>query len=400
MTGAEELDRYGRWSQDPEYGPLWFPQDVGPGWAPYTMGRWLWVEPWGWTWVDAAPWGFAPFHYGRWVQRGSRWGWAPGRYEHRPVYAPALVGWVGGPPPHRPGVDINISIGRGGPRNWYPLGPRDHHERWRREDPRDSRFERDRERDRNRDERNRDGRDARQPRPAERALTPPPRADQGRGAPHEISTLPPAGAAGRDAGVAPPLPNRPREDDRRDRRPPERVPGPEDRLAVPAPRAPGLAPPVAPQVMPPSGGLTPPVPDRPRQEERRDRRPSERAPGFEAPPAAAPSRAPVFNPPPAPQVMPPMAPPAAPPVVAPRGAINPPARVEPPPAPPPRVMPPPPPPPASPREVEQRRPEPVRGMERRRPEPSRDEADPRRQRPEPVFPNGPADAERERRRAN
>jgi hypothetical protein len=395
MTGAEELDRYGRWSQDPEYGPLWFPQDVGPGWAPYTMGRWLWVEPWGWTWVDAAPWGFAPFHYGRWVQRGSRWGWAPGRYEHRPVYAPALVGWVGGPPPHRPGVDINISIGRGGPRNWYPLGPRDHHERWRREDPRDSRFERDRERDRNRD-----GRDARQPRPAERALTPPPRADQGRGAPHEISTLPPAGAAGRDAGVAPPLPNRPREDDRRDRRPPERVPGPEDRLAVPAPRAPGLAPPVAPQVMPPSGGLTPPVPDRPRQEERRDRRPSERAPGFEAPPAAAPSRAPVFNPPPAPQVMPPMAPPAAPPVVAPRGAINPPARVEPPPAPPPRVMPPPPPPPASPREVEQRRPEPVRGMERRRPEPSRDEADPRRQRPEPVFPNGPADAERERRRAN
>ena len=400
MTGAEELDRYGRWSQDAEYGPLWFPQDVGPGWAPYTMGRWLWVEPWGWTWVDAAPWGFAPFHYGRWVQRGSRWGWAPGRYEHRPVYAPALVGWVGGPPPHRPGVDINISIGRGGPRNWYPLGPRDHHERWRREDPRDSRFERDRERDRNRDERNRDGRDARQPRPAERALTPPPRADQGRGAPHEISTLPPAGAAGRDAGVAPPLPNRPREDDRRDRRPPERVPGPEDRLAVPAPRAPGLAPPVAPQVMPPSGGLTPPVPDRPRQEERRDRRPSERAPGFEAPPAAAPSRAPVFNPPPAPQAMPPMAPPAAPPVVAPRGAINPPARVEPPPAPPPRVMPPPPPPPASPREVEQRRPEPVRGMERRRPEPSRDEADPRRQRPEPVFPNGPAAAERERRRAN
>jgi hypothetical protein len=404
MTGAEELDRYGRWSQDPEYGPLWFPQDVGPGWAPYTLGRWLWVEPWGWTWVDAAPWGFAPFHYGRWVQRGSRWGWAPGRYEHRPVYAPALVGWVDGPPPHRPGIDINISIGRGGPRNWYPLGPRDHHERWRREDPRDSRFERDRERDRNRDERNRDERDARRPRPAERALMPPPpRADQGRGAPHDISTLPPAGAAGRDAGVAPPPPKRPREDDRRDRRPPERVPGPEDRLAVPAPRAPGLAPPVAPQVMPPSGGLTPPVPDRPRQEDRRDRRPSERPPGFEAPPAAAPSRAPVFNPPPAPQVMPPMAPPAAPPFVAPRGAINPPARVEPPPAPPPRVMlppPPPPPAPAPPREMEQRRPEPVRGMEQRRPEPPRDEVDPRRQRPEPVFPNGPADAERERRRMN
>ena len=37
------------------------------GWAPYRYGHWTWVSPWGWTWVDDAPWGFAPFHYGRWV---------------------------------------------------------------------------------------------------------------------------------------------------------------------------------------------------------------------------------------------------------------------------------------------------------------------------------------------
>ena len=390
MTGAEELDRHGRWQQDPEYGPLWFPRDVGPGWAPYTVGNWVWVEPWGWTWVDAAPWGFAPSHYGRWVQRGPVWGWAPGRYEHRPVYAPALVGWVDGPPPHRPGIDINISIGRGGSRNWYPLGPRDNHERWMRDDPRDSRLERERERDRNernRDERGRDERDARQPRPAERAQGPSPRADQGRGAPRDIGTLPPPpGGVAREPGALPPLPNRPREDDRRDRRPGERAPG-FDAPAAPAPtRAPVFNPPMPPQVMPPPAVMAPPVPDRPREDDRRDRRGPDRA--VEAPPAPI-LRAPVFNAP---------------------------ARVEPPPAPPPRVMqapppPPPPPPPAPPREMEQRRPEParemeqrrpepVRGMEQRRPEPPRDEADQRRQRPQPVFPGGPDDSERERRRAN
>ena len=125
MTGAEELDRYGRWEEDPEYGPLWMPSGVASGWAPYTTGRWAWVQPWGWTWVDVSPWGFAPFHYGRWVQRGSFWAWSPGRYAARPVYAPALVGWVGGPPVYRPGVSIDITIGVGGGRSWYPLTPRD-----------------------------------------------------------------------------------------------------------------------------------------------------------------------------------------------------------------------------------------------------------------------------------
>ena len=122
MTGTEDLDRYGRWEQDAEYGSLWMPIGVAVDWAPYSTGHWVWVRPWGWTWVDEAPWGFAPFHYGRWVHRHNAWGWAPGQRAERPVYAPALVGWVGGP-----GVSVSISIGGGREPapvvGWFPLAP-------------------------------------------------------------------------------------------------------------------------------------------------------------------------------------------------------------------------------------------------------------------------------------
>lgn len=120
MTGVEDLDRYGRWEQNAEYGPLWIPVNVAPGWAPYRMGHWAWVRPWGWTWVDDAPWGFAPFHYGRWVYHRSAWCWTPGRYVARPVYAPALVAWVGGP-----NVSVSVNVGRGPNVGWFPLGPRE-----------------------------------------------------------------------------------------------------------------------------------------------------------------------------------------------------------------------------------------------------------------------------------
>ncbi len=120
MTGVEDLDRYGRWEQTPDYGPVWTPRAVDPGWAPYRMGHWAWVGPWGWTWVDDAPWGFAPFHYGRWVYRRDNWCWSPGTYVARPVYAPALVAWVGGPR-----ANVSISIGNSPNVGWFPLGPRE-----------------------------------------------------------------------------------------------------------------------------------------------------------------------------------------------------------------------------------------------------------------------------------
>lgn len=95
MTGSEDLGSYGDWSYVAEYGYVWRPAGLVPGWAPYRYGRWIWVSPWGWTWVANEPWGFAPFHYGRWAFSGNGWVWVPGSRVVRPVYAPALVGWVG-----------------------------------------------------------------------------------------------------------------------------------------------------------------------------------------------------------------------------------------------------------------------------------------------------------------
>ncbi len=119
MTGAEDLDRFGRWSTHPEFGAVWFPLEVRAGWEPYRHGRWAWVRPWGWTWIDEAPWGFAPFHYGRWVVWGGRWCWVPGAYVARPVFAPALVAWSGGN-----GIGVSVSIGSP-PVRWVPLAPRE-----------------------------------------------------------------------------------------------------------------------------------------------------------------------------------------------------------------------------------------------------------------------------------
>jgi hypothetical protein len=119
MTGYEELDANGDWIDEPEYGRLWTPRVVVSGWVPYRYGAWSYVRPWGWTWIDEAPWGFAPFHYGRWVQLRTRWYWVPGRYHHRPVYAPALVGWYG-----RGNTHVSINVGE--PIGWFPLAPREH----------------------------------------------------------------------------------------------------------------------------------------------------------------------------------------------------------------------------------------------------------------------------------
>ncbi len=115
MVGYADLDEYGTWSQAPEYGAVWYPSDVGPDWAPYRNGYWVDVGTWGPTWVDYAPWGYAPFHYGRWAYIGGRWGWCPGAYVARPYWAPAMVGWAGGP-------GWGLSVTAGAPvYGWVPL---------------------------------------------------------------------------------------------------------------------------------------------------------------------------------------------------------------------------------------------------------------------------------------
>jgi hypothetical protein len=111
MTGYEDLDEYGDWSYVAGYGPCWRPRAVVVGWAPYRYGHWAYVGPWGWTWVEDEPWGFAPFHYGRWAFVSNGWFWVPGPVVVRPVYAPALVAFVGGGPRFTAGV------------GWFPLAP-------------------------------------------------------------------------------------------------------------------------------------------------------------------------------------------------------------------------------------------------------------------------------------
>lgn len=117
LIGYQQLDGWGDWQNDPSLGPVWYPQLNNPDWAPYRYGQWQWIEPWGWTWVDDAPWGFAPFHYGRWVVSSRGWGWVPGRYERRPVYSPALVGFIG--QPQRGGAGHHRQPGVA----WVPLAP-------------------------------------------------------------------------------------------------------------------------------------------------------------------------------------------------------------------------------------------------------------------------------------
>lgn len=110
VTGYEDLDDHGSWSSEAEYGYVWTPRNVAVDWSPYRYGRWVWVSPWGWSWVDDAPWGYAPFHYGRWAHVRNRWCWVPGPRHLRPVYSPAMVVWMGG---------------HGSRISWFPLGPRE-----------------------------------------------------------------------------------------------------------------------------------------------------------------------------------------------------------------------------------------------------------------------------------
>jgi hypothetical protein len=117
LVGYEDLDDYGSWHRVDGYGPVWTPRRVARDWAPYRDGHWAWVAPWGWTWVDDAPWGFAVSHYGRWANFGGNWGWVPGPAAAQPVYAPALVMFVGAIASPRRADGPSVG--------WFPLAPRE-----------------------------------------------------------------------------------------------------------------------------------------------------------------------------------------------------------------------------------------------------------------------------------
>ena len=118
MTGSAELDAAGTWENTAEYGAVWFPQELPTNWAPYRDGHWNWITPWGWTWIEDHPWGFAPFHYGRWTFLGGRWAWVPGSFVARPVFAPAVVAFLG-----TPGVGLSVADSNVPAVGWFPLAP-------------------------------------------------------------------------------------------------------------------------------------------------------------------------------------------------------------------------------------------------------------------------------------
>jgi hypothetical protein len=100
------LDPYGSWVEDPNYGTIWVPSSsvVGSDFTPYvSAGHWVYDNDY--VWVSDYDWGWAPFHYGRWIQSGNGWGWIPGRR-----YAGAWVSW-------RTGYDGYGYLG------WAPLAP-------------------------------------------------------------------------------------------------------------------------------------------------------------------------------------------------------------------------------------------------------------------------------------
>ena len=102
----QPLDPYGTWVDDSTYGTVWVPSStvVGPDFQPYvSAGHWAYDDDY--VWVSDYPWGWAPFHYGRWVSiEGRGWSWIPGR-----EYRGAWVTWS---------VDDGYSY-----LGWAPMGP-------------------------------------------------------------------------------------------------------------------------------------------------------------------------------------------------------------------------------------------------------------------------------------
>ncbi|HEY4325268.1 MAG TPA: DUF6600 domain-containing protein [Mucilaginibacter sp.] len=121
----DDLQPYGTWVYDNEYGNVWVP-NAEEGFRPYaTRGHWV-LTDYGNTWVSDYSWGWAPFHYGRWrYDDYYGWEWVPGH-----DWAPAWVSWRHGGgyygwAPLTPGISISVSIGGGYhvPDNYWVCAP-------------------------------------------------------------------------------------------------------------------------------------------------------------------------------------------------------------------------------------------------------------------------------------
>jgi hypothetical protein len=88
---TDDLDEYGSWVMVSGIGWSWRPT-VGADWRPYYRGYWHHSTGGCLTWVSYDPWGWGPYHYGRWSYDGLYgWVWVPGH-----GYSPAWVYWMYG----------------------------------------------------------------------------------------------------------------------------------------------------------------------------------------------------------------------------------------------------------------------------------------------------------------
>src|SRR5437667_2670251 len=93
IPGVEDLDDYGNWQYVSGYGYGWHPY-AETAWAPYQSGYWGMDYPFGLTWVSTEPWGYAPYHYGRWTYVSNDWFWVPESTYVYPTYSPALTAFI------------------------------------------------------------------------------------------------------------------------------------------------------------------------------------------------------------------------------------------------------------------------------------------------------------------
>ena len=118
----------GSWIEVGDYGYCWQP-DVAVAdstWRPYADGYWAYTDD-GWTWISYEDFGWATYHYGRWVRLADvGWVWKPG-YEWGPAWVSwrtggNYIGWAPLPPetevvyesrPLSGQLDVEFDIGPG-----------------------------------------------------------------------------------------------------------------------------------------------------------------------------------------------------------------------------------------------------------------------------------------------
>ena len=125
-TFYRKLDPYGDWMETSDYGYVFQPRQAAQSrdWRPYTNGHWVYTDA-GWTWISDEQFGWATYHYGRWIRlRSVGWVWVPGEQ-----WAPAWVSWRKGndyvgwaPLPPEAQFDRHTGI-RNWADNYYDIGP-------------------------------------------------------------------------------------------------------------------------------------------------------------------------------------------------------------------------------------------------------------------------------------